>query len=258
MNQPSSDNPVDLSIVVPALDEAERIGRALEAIRAFAAKADYPCELIVVDDGSEDETPDIVNRFEPGPLRLRLIRNETNRGKGCAVRLGVLASAGRFVLMCDADLSAPIDEFHQLRAWLDRGYDVAIGSRDMPGSHLDPPQPPLRRWLAWGFRTVRRRLLLPNLRDTQCGFKCFRGDVARDIFRRAVHDGWLFDCEILGIADRLGYRIREVGILWRSDPDSRVDVADELLTALPALLAIRRRLRKIRGDGAIGNEHSTD
>jgi dolichyl-phosphate beta-glucosyltransferase len=247
MNNPAAENPIVLSIVVPAFNEAERIERALVAIRAYAEKAAFACELLVVDDGSTDGTAETVTHFDAGPLPVRVLRNESNRGKGYSVRQGVLAARGRMILMCDADLPTPMEEFVKLRTWFDRGYAVVIGSRDMPGSRLDPPQPRPRRWLAWGFRTLRRQVLLPTLRDTQCGFKCFLADAARAIFTRTAIDGWLFDCEILGIADKLRYRIREVGVIWRSHPDSRVDVFRELLTSLPTLYKIKRRLRKIRG-----------
>ncbi len=199
----------------------------------------------MVDDGSRDGTCDIVRRFAAEPLDVRLLVNAANRGKGYAVREGMLAATGGLVLMCDADLSTPIEELEKLLSWLERGYDVVIGSRDMPESVLDPPQPLLRRWLAWRFRAIRRRLLLRELRDTQCGFKLFRRDAAREIFSRQATAGWLFDCEVLGIAERLGYRIKEVGVIWRNNPDSRVKPVREALLAVPTLLAIRRRLAKV-------------
>jgi dolichyl-phosphate beta-glucosyltransferase len=157
----------------------------------------------------------------------------------------MLAATGDLLLMCDADLSAPIAEIEKLRKWIEWGYDVAIGSRDMPDSVLDPPQPLPRRLASWSLRTIRRRMLLRELHDTQCGFKLFRRDVAREVFARATHDGWLFDCEILGIADKLGYRIREVGVRWRDDRESRVRLLPALTGSISELLAIRRRLRNI-------------
>jgi dolichyl-phosphate beta-glucosyltransferase len=232
----------ELTVVVPAYNEAHRIGRTLAALRAYAIRAGMPTEVVVVDDGSQDETAEAVRCFEAEPLTVRLLVNPVNRGKGYSVRAGMLAASGEVLLMCDADLSTPIDELERLLAWLARGYHVVIGSRDLPDSRLDPPQPRLRRWLARGFRAVRRRLLLPALRDTQCGFKCFRRAVARDVFARQQTAGWLFDCEVLGLADRLGYRVKEVGVVWRNDPDSRVSLLREVLRALPTLLAIRRRV----------------
>ena len=157
----------------------------------------------------------------------------------------MLAAAGTHLLMSDADLSTPIGEVVKLCDWLERGYDVVIGSRDRPESRLDPPQPWRRRLPAWAFRALRRRLLLPELRDTQCGFKLFRREAAREVFARQTVDGWLFDCEVLALADRLGYRIKEVGVTWRHHPHSRVSVWRTMFTALPTLLAIRRRVRHV-------------
>jgi dolichyl-phosphate beta-glucosyltransferase len=231
-----------LSVVIPAHNEARRLGRTLECIRTYANAAGETWELIVVDDGSRDETADIARRFVGPPLDMRVLVNDGQRGKGYSVRRGMLAASGESVLMCDADLSAPIEELAKLRRWLAEGYDVVIGSRDMPDSRLDPPQPLVRRWLAWGLRAVRQRLLLPHIRDTQCGLKLFRRAAAQAIFALQTEDGWLFDCEVLGLAERLGYRIREVGIVWRNDPDSRVRVLPELLRSMPTLLAIRRRV----------------
>ncbi|HUU95934.1 MAG TPA: dolichyl-phosphate beta-glucosyltransferase [Phycisphaerae bacterium] len=244
---PSSGEPLspELSIIVPAYNEARCIATTLVRIRAYAVDRERRCEVIVVDDGSADGTSDIVRRFAAEPLDLRLLVNPTNCGKGYAVREGMLAATGGLALMCDADLSTPIEELEKLLSCLERGYDVVIGSRDMPESVLDPPQPLLRRWLAWRFRAIRRRLLLRELRDTQCGFKLFRRDAARKIFSRQTITGWLFDCEVLGIAERLGYRIKEVGVVWGNNPDSRVRTWREAFTALPRLLSIRRRLAKV-------------
>jgi dolichyl-phosphate beta-glucosyltransferase len=234
-----------LSVVIPAFNEARCLGTTLQRIRDYATAAGRPCEAVIVDDGSTDGTADVARGFAAGPLGVQLLVGTTNRGKGHAVRQGMLAASGELLLLCDADLSTPIEEVNRLLPWIDRGWDVAIGSRDLPESRLDPPQPATRRWLAWAFRALRRRLLLPGLRDTQCGFKLLRRDAARAVFERVTLDGWLFDCEVLGIADRLGYRIREVGIVWRNHPESRVKHWREALTAVPTLLALRRRLRKL-------------
>ena len=152
-----------LSIVIPAFNEARRIGRTLDSISAYAART--RCELIVVDDGSTDGTGETVRRFGPTSVDVRVLTNPTNRGKGYSVRQGMLAAAGDAVLMCDADLSTPIEELEKLRVWLARGWDVVIGSRDMADSRLQPPQSLPRRWMAWVFRGLRRRLLVPKLRE---------------------------------------------------------------------------------------------
>ena len=240
-----ADRSPELSIVIPAYNEAARLGPTLEAIRNHVAHSGLQTELIVIDDGSTDGTGDLVSAFQAGSLCVRLLVDPQNRGKGHSVRRGMLEAAGATILMCDADLSASLEELGKLTPWLERGFDIAIGSRDMPDSVLDPPQPPLRRWAATAFRELRRRMLLPELRDTQCGFKLFKRAAAREIFARQTIDGWLFDCEVLGIADRLGHRIKEVGILWRNHPDTRVRGLRDSPAALRDLLRIRRTLARL-------------
>jgi dolichyl-phosphate beta-glucosyltransferase len=236
---------LDISVIIPAYNESARIGPTLTAVQDYAVQRAQALEVVVVDDGSTDDTAAQADPARWRPLALQVLANDRNRGKGFSVRRGVLASRGDPVLICDADLSTPIEELDKLLPWLEHECDVVIGSRDMPDSVLEPPQPPLRRVMAATFRGIRRRLLLPDLKDTQCGFKCFRRDAARAVFTRQTLDGWLFDCEVLGLAEWLGFTIREVGVLWRDRPDSRVRVVREALRALPTLWAIRRRLAQL-------------
>jgi dolichyl-phosphate beta-glucosyltransferase len=234
-----------LSIVIPAYNEARRLGPTLARLGAFLQSAERGVEVLVVDDGSRDATAEVARRAaDAAGLPLRLVRREQNRGKGASVREGMLAARGARRLMCDADLSTPIEELARLEAALETGADIAIGSRDLPASRLEPPQPPARRLAAWIFRALRRRLLLADLRDTQCGFKLFTAAAAADLFARVTVDGWLFDCEVLALARQRGYRIREVGVLWRNDRDTRVWPPAVLVTAVPTLLAIRHRTRR--------------
>ena len=242
--QPPRERP-ELTVVIPAYNEARRLAPTLERIRDYMVLTGTRCELLIMNDGSTDETAAVIEAFNSGPLELMWFRNDQNQGKGHAVRQCAVGARGKMVLVCDADMSTPIEDLDKLRPWLEQGYDVVIGSRDMPDSQLDPPQPLGRRLMAWAFRALRRRLLLPQLRDTQCGFKLFRDIAAADIFRRQTIDGWLFDCEVLGIADRLGYGVKEVGVVWRNNPDSRVKPLREALRALPTLLSIRRRLARL-------------
>lgn len=234
-----------LSVVIPAYNEAARIGPTIEALGDYALRTGIDCDLIVADDGSDDGTAEVALQAAQQRLGLTVVCGDVNRGKGHAVHAGMIEAKGEVILMCDADLPTPFEELEKLLPWLERGYGVVIGSRDMPESRLDPPQP-LARWLmAWVFRAIRRRLLLPAIRDTQCGFKLFRREAAREIFLRTTVPGWLFDCEVLGIADRLGYRIKEVGVVWRNHPDTRVNAFREVFSALPTLLGIRRRLARL-------------
>lgn len=237
-----------LSIVVPAYNEARRIVRSLRSIGEWACDRERSVELIIVDDGSDDQTATIVeSTIAPNNLRRTVLKHDANRGKGAALRSGVAASTADLVLLCDADLSTPLGELQALESALDRGSHIAIASRDMPDSRLDPPQPLSRRLLAWAFRTLRRRLLLPTIRDTQCGFKLWRGDLARTVFANCRTDGWLIDCESLVIAAARGARIAEVGVRWKNDPDSRVRVWRDLPGTLRELQRIRQAVVRESG-----------
>lgn len=248
-SQPA-DGQFDLSLVIPAFNEAGQMPRLLKAIREFAAAGPSPIEAIIVDDGSRDGTiPSIrttlrvsaVERVEEPNLVLRVLRSPRNRGKGHAVRTGVAAANGQQVLLCDADLSAGLEELGRLQQEIDRGADIAIGSRDMPDARLDPPQPQIRRRLATIFRNLRRFLILPDLNDTQCGFKLFRRDAAKLVFADQHLDGWLMDCEVLAIARKHALTIREVGIVWRNRRQSRVRIWRDGPAALWSLLWLRMR-----------------
>lgn len=251
------------AIVIPAYNEAARLEPTLLEVRRFAETWQQPLELIVVDDGSRDATVACARRVmeQPaglhrarapwswGPLRVRLLENRRNRGKGFAVRRGMRAArAARWRLMCDADLPTPLSELPRLLAALEAGADVVIGSRDIPPARLDPPQPLLRRAAALLFRALRRQFLAPVLRDTQCGFKLFCTPAAEVLFARLREPGWLFDCELLAHAERLGMRIVEVGVLWRDDARSHVPLVSTALGTLPALWRIRARVRRFSAE----------
>ncbi len=244
-----------LSIVIPAYNERHRIGLTLEKIRQYAHTQDEPWQIIVVDDGSSDGTAELVRQFDAGPLRLRVLVNDRNRGKGYSTRRGMLEAEGRRVMLCDADLSMPIEQCGKLLAKLDEGYDVAIASRDMPDSVLDPPQPWRRRLMGASFRALRSLLILRGLRDTQCGFKCFDHKVARRVFALQRTEGFAFDCEVLAIAERLGCTIIEVGVVWRDNRDSRVAPLSDSIKMLINLIAIRRRVKRLKLDDGSGADN---
>jgi dolichyl-phosphate beta-glucosyltransferase len=218
--------PLSLSVVVPAFDEARRLPTTLASLTAFLADRGGPYELIVVDDGSRDATAEVATRaLSALGERGRLVRLPANRGKGAAVRAGALAARGERVLVTDADLSTPIEELEVLERACAGGADVAIGSRALDRSLIARRQPLLREWSGRLFNLVVRIFALPGIRDSQCGFKLFRGEVAHDVFGHARSDGFGFDVEVLAIAKHLGYRIAEVPVRWRNDDDSRLSLA---------------------------------
>ena len=213
---------VDLSIVIPAFNEEERLPASLGAVSAYlAARPSAPrVEVLVVDDGSSDAT---ASRGEDAGRRhgldLRVLRLPKNRGKGFAVRTGCLEAAGRLILVSDADFSTPIYEWEKLAS---ANVPVAIGSRAVDESLVKERQSLGRRTMGKLFNRIARLLLVPGIRDTQCGFKLFTREAARAIFSRTRVDRFAFDVEALALARELGYPIAEVPVLWFNSPDSRV------------------------------------
>jgi dolichyl-phosphate beta-glucosyltransferase len=207
-----------LSVVIPAFNEARRLPKTLERVTTFLEAKSASFEIVVVDDGSTDETATIVIPNE----RTRLLRNEGNKGKGYSVRRGMLEARGERRLMTDADLSTPIEELPRLEARLDQGYDVAIGSRALPGASIEIRQSRFRESTGRVFNRLVQGLVLSGLEDTQCGFKLFTAKAAEGAFALARLDGFCFDVEALFIARREGSRIAEVPVIWRNDTASTV------------------------------------
>ena len=229
------------SLVVPAFDEASRIERSMAAISAWrrSRPGGWDWEVIVVDDGSNDRTGDLARRAaEREGLPITLLRHDRNRGKGAAIRTGVLASSGNPVLVTDTDLSTPLAEWVKLAEKLPK-HPVAIGSRAIDEELVRKRQPFYRQFMGKSFNAFVRLLAVPGIRDTQCGFKLFRGDVARNLFSRARIDRFAYDVEILYLARRQGITIAEVPVLWFNSPESKVAVIRDSLRMLRDLVRIR-------------------
>lgn len=238
-----------LSLVIPAYEEERRLGRSLEKVFEYLSGRGSSFEVIVVDDGSEDGTSGVVRSFRPSSAvdaKLRLLRNEENRGKGYSVRRGMLAARGRFALLTDADLSTPIEELPKVEAPVrSGGFEIAFGSRDLPASRVELHQPWMRESAGKLFnRLVRLYTGLP-FRDTQCGFKYFDLKSCRRIFEKQTLEGFVFDVEILFIARRLELRMVEVPIVWRHAEGSRVSLSGHFRET--ALDLIKIRLNNSRG-----------
>lgn len=236
---------VDLSIIIPAYNEEHRLPPTLERVARFLTTQPLRTEIIVVDDGSKDDTCGVVERAMSQYPNLRLVRQSPNRGKGAAVRMGMLAARGQIRVMCDADCSMPPEQMPRLLAPIIAcETEIAIGSRYVEGARTDVKQPLYRVLWSRLCNKVIQRSLVPGVRDTQCGFKAFTAEAARDLFRRAKIDGWAFDLEILALARRRGYAIKEVGVEWFDDKRSRVNPLKDMWKVIREALIIRRNLRR--------------
>jgi dolichyl-phosphate beta-glucosyltransferase len=236
---------LDLSVVIPAFDEETRLGATVRHVCAYLRARELSAEVIVVDDGSRDGTPALLRSLAVSDARVCAVTLPRNRGKGAAVAAGVAATRGAVVLLCDADLSAPIEELAGLEAALAAGADVAIGSRFCRGARVELAQPWARFLMGRAFNLLVRALLLPRLRDTQCGFKLFRGADARELFGRARVNGFAYDVEVLLLARLHGLRVAEVPVRWLHAERSRVlpvRHSAQMLRDVLRLAARRRRL----------------
>jgi len=229
--------PPPLSIILPAHNEQDRLPDSLTRILDFRAAQSPQAEIIVVENGSADRTAEVAESFARKYPDLRVLR-ETRRGKGLAVRKGILAASGDYRFICDVDLSMPIDQVPRFLPPALQDVPIAIASREAPGA-VRYGEPAHRHWVGRCFNLLVRVLAVPGIQDTQCGFKCFRADAAEELFRLQVLDGWTFDVEVLFLARRRGYRVVEVPIPWYYAPGSRVRLARDSVAMLTDLLRIR-------------------
>jgi dolichyl-phosphate beta-glucosyltransferase len=238
----------DLSIVIPAYNEEARLEPTLRAYLGYCRETGRTAEIIVVDDGSRDGTSATVERLADECDELRLIRLAENRGKGYAVRSGVVNARGKLVLFADADGATPLSELVRLEAAIAQGADVAIGSRALDGEGVRVTARFYRRVIGRVFHHLVETLTVRSIKDTQCGFKLFRGPVAHELFARMRMSGFSFDVEVLMMAQRHGYRIAEVPVNWTHQPGSKVNLVVDSARMARDLFVIRGRY--IRGEYA--------
>ena len=234
-----------MSIIIPAYNEERRLPSTLEKIAQFISQQTYNAEIVVVENGSTDRTSEIAKFYEneypgppiPGKPSFRLI-SEAIRGKGNAVKRGMLESHGNYLFMCDADLSMPITELERFIPPKLTDFDIAIGSREADGS-IRFNEPHYRHLGGRAVNTMIRLLALPELHDTQCGFKCFRGRTAADLFKKQTLTGWSFDIELLFIARKRKLKIVEIPIPWYFNPESKLNVIQDTIHMGIDILKIR-------------------
>jgi dolichyl-phosphate beta-glucosyltransferase len=236
-----------ISIVIPAFNEAARISPTLRKVVAYLGERARDYEIIVVDDGSTDGTASIVMEESTNNKSIKLFQGETNRGKGHSTRRGVLGSSFGLVLISDADLSTPIEEVEKLLPWLESGCDIAIGSRALKDSDIIEKQPWYRQSMGRMFNLLVRTLVLGGIGDTQCGFKLFRANAAKKLFQAARIEGFAFDVEVLYLARKMGYRIKEVPIRWINSPKSKVRILSDSFLMFKDLIRVRLLHSRLSG-----------
>lgn len=232
-----------LSIVIPAHNEELRLPRALRQVFSFLEKQTYSAEVIVAENGSSDRTLELAQKFASRHSNLVVIHEE-HAGKGNAVRRGVLEARGQYRFICDADLSMPITELEKFLPPALNDFDIAIASREALGA-VRYNEPPYRHWGGRAINLVIRSLILPGLNDTQCGFKCFRADVAEKIFSQQTLGGWSFDIEVLYLARKKRMVIKEVPVHWYFDADSKVNAVRDALRMIGDIFRIH--INALRG-----------
>jgi len=233
-----ADENIFISLVIPAYNESQIIADTIDKALAYLSKKNYSFEIIVVDDGSIDDTRDVVGNLSKKCPFLRLICN-SHLGKGASVKSGVLFSRGEYVLFSDADLSTPLEELEKMLPLLVDDYDVVVGSRALTGSTLLKKQGWFRRTMGKTFNVFIKLLVFNGINDTQCGFKCFKKVTAHRLFSSQRLNGFCFDVEILYIAKKIGYRVKEIPISWANRCDSRVRLVRDSLSMAVDILRIK-------------------
>lgn len=230
-----------MSVVIPAYNEENRIAKTLQAVSDFLKKQSYSYEILVINDGSKDNTAGVVEKLEANISNLRLINNKENHGKGWVTKQGMLEAVGDVRVFMDADNSTKIDEITNFLPFFEQGFDLVLGSRRIAGSNVAKDQNHLREFLGWVFRTIVHTLVPVGVTDTQCGFKAFSASAASAIFPKQTIFRWAFDVEILALARRSKYKIKEVPITWVNDEASHVKLSG-MINMLLEIIQIRINL----------------
>lgn len=230
-----------VSIIIPAHNEQNRLPATLEQIFRFLEQQSFTAEVLVVENGSSDQTYELAQQFAAQHASLRVLKSK--KGKGAAVQHGMLAASGEYRFMCDADLSMPVEELLKFIPPKLQDFDIAIASREAKGA-VRYNEPAYRHWGGRGINLIIQALILPGLNDTQCGFKCFRGAVAEDVFKRQTLPGWSFDIELLYVARRRGYRILEIPIHWYHSNDSKVSALRDAIRMIQDIFRIHTNARR--------------
>lgn len=221
-----------LSVIIPAYNEEVRLVKTLESVGLFLNKQNYQSEVVVVSDGSTDKTAEVANSFKDKIKNLKVLDYKENHGKGYGTRLGMLEAKGLVRLFMDADNSTSLDQIDSFLPYFKQGFAVVIGDRDLKGSKLKARQPFYKELLGDMGNFLIQILAVPGIEDTQCGFKAFSGEATEQIFKRMTVDRWGFDIEALAIANKLGYKIKPLPVVWVNDANSKVKLSGYINTLI--------------------------
>jgi len=227
-----------LSVVIPAFNEKKKIRNTFLRLNRFFSQREYDMEYVFVEDGSSDGTLDILTELENANPGIKVLANKVNMGKGLSIKRGMLEAKGDYMLFMDADMATPLQAFCDFEKYLS-DYDIIMGSRWLEESNIKIPQPWYRRLMGHIFYIIVKGLFLKNITDTNCGFKCYKRKVARDIFSKQLLRGWGFDVELLYIAQKMSYRIKEVPVVWGHGRDSKVNLFKVPILTLVELARIK-------------------
>ena len=233
-------NSIYLSVIVPAYNEEEKIKSAIQKISEFLNLHDFLSEIIIVDDGSVDNTLiEGEKEAKKHRRRIKFFKNNPNRGKGHALKKGMIRASGEVVLFTDVDLSTPLDSFNKMLPHLKNGYDIVMGSRHLPESKFLVHQSIWRQKIGGIFNKIVFNFFLKDIADANCGFKAYKNSVAKDLYSRLTIDRWGFDVEIIYMAQKYGYKIKEVPVEWSNDPRSKVKIIRDMLGTIKELAQIK-------------------
>ena len=228
-----------LSIVIPVYNEEKRIGPSLDKILAYLADKPWTREVVLVDDGSHDGGIELARQKLADKIPLRVISYGGNRGKGYALKEGMLAADGEYILFTDADLSTPIEELDKMWPWFEQGYDIVQGSRKTAGATVEQHQPWLRENMGKAFTWLSNVIAQVHVSDVTCGFKCYTRSTAHDLYSCQQVFNWSFDAEIIHLARRAGYRLKEVPVRWHDERGTKVHLVRDSVNSFRGLLTIR-------------------
>lgn len=228
---------MELSIVIPVYNEEKRIERSLVKILDYCKSKLEKYEVIIIDDGSKDKTNQVISLYKSD--NVKVFKNSKNMGKGYSVKRGILEAKYPLVLFSDSDLSTPLSELKKFIEYINKGYDIVIASRKLKGSFIKTKQPLYRQLMGKTFPFLVNLLVLNNIKDTQCGFKLFKTKAAKKIFELLTFDGWAFDVEVLFIATKSGYKIKELPVVWVDKPGSKVNPIKDAYCMFKDLFKIR-------------------